>query len=158
MGKSELLKGVNKIIKVSENSINEYIDKTQLLDAKLNVAMMGRKDIVELIGGKRNITTMKDIHNNHLRFIGSILQTPDAETLVDISLWTFRAYMSRGFSSNYFAAQINTLIQILRENISGKAFSEIISTYNWISINIPSFVIAAEGNIERAKNMEKYTV
>lgn len=33
-------------------------------------------------------------------------------------------------SSNYWAAQINTWIQILKENISEKAYTEILSIYN----------------------------
>jgi hypothetical protein len=152
MEKGTLVKSASEISKVSEDSLNEYVDKMEMLAAKMNETMLARADILELIGGEKNITMMKDNHNNHLRFIASILQTPDSETLVDTVLWVFRAYMSRGFSSNYWAAQLNTWIQTLKENISEKAFTEIISIYNWMTVNIPSFTIAAEDKLEKSKH------
>lgn len=152
MEKSSLAKSASEISNVSEDSLKEYVDKMEMLAAKMNETMLAREDILELIGGEKNITMMKDNHNNHLRFIASILQTPDSETLVDTVLWVFRAYMSRGFSSNYWAAQLNTWIQILKENISEKAFSEIISIYNWMTVNIPNFTIAAEDKLEKSKH------
>ena len=113
-----------------------------------------RIDILELVGGDKNIRMMKDNYRNHLRFVGSIMQTPNAYTLVNTYLWEFRAYMSRGFISNYWAAQINTWIQLLKENLSEKAFNEILSIYNYISVNIPEFVIAAEDELEKMKNID----
>lgn len=152
--KSTLIKSADKIARVSENSIKEYVDKTELLGAKMNDSILKRDDIIELIGGEKNITMMKDNHNNHLRFVASILQTPDSETLVDTTLWVFRAYMSRGFSTNYWNVQLETWRQLLKENISDKAFSEIISIYNWFTVNIPHFTVAAEEKLEKSKHIE----
>jgi hypothetical protein len=154
MEKSSLIKSAEKITKVSEDSIKEYVGKMDLLSAKMNQVMLERKDILELIGGDKNVSMMKDNHSNHLRFVASILETPNAETLADTVLWVFRAYMSRGFSSNYWAAQINTWIQILSENLSEKAFSEISSLYNWFSVNIPHFAIAADEKFEKSMHIE----
>ena len=154
MEKSILVKSASKISRVSEDSLKEYVDKMEMLAAKMNETMLAREDILELIGGEKNITMMKDNHNNHLRFIASILQTPDPETLVDSVLWVFRAYMSRGFSSNYWSAQLNTWIQLLKENISEKAFSEIVSIYNWMTVNIPNFTIAGEDKLEKSKHRD----
>ena len=61
-----------------------------------------------------------------MRFVASILQTPDSETLVDTTLWVFRAYMSRGFSPSHWSVQLETWRQLLKENISDKAFTEVI--------------------------------
>jgi CRISPR/Cas system CSM-associated protein Csm4 (group 5 of RAMP superfamily) len=154
MEKETLVKSASKITKVSEDSLKEYMDKMDMLAAKINEAMLKREDIFELIGGEKNITMMKDNHNNHLRFIASVLQTPDSETLVDSVLWVFRSYMSRGFNSNYWAAQLNTWIRLLKENLSEKAFSEIFSIYNWMSVNIPKFSIAADEKLEKSKHLD----
>jgi len=154
MEKSKLIKSADKITKVSEASLKEYMDKSEMLIAKMNQVMLERKDILEVIGGEKNITMMKDNHCNHSRFIISILQTPDSETLVDTVLWVFRAYMSRGFSSNYLSAQINTWIEILKENISENAYSEILSIYNWFSVNIPNFTIAADEKLEKSRHKD----
>jgi len=155
MEKNNLIKSADKISKVSAESLKEYVDKMELLAAKMNETMLQREDIFELIGGKKNIEMMKDNHNNHLRFIASVLQTPDSETLVDTVLWVFRAYMSRGFSSNYWAAQLNTWMQIIKENISEEAFSEVNSIYFWMIVNIPNFTIAADENLEKSQHTEK---
>lgn len=154
MEKYYLIKSAEKITKVSEDSIKEYVGKIDMLAAKMNEVMLKRQDIYELIGGEKNLEMMKDNHNNHLRFVASILQTPHPETLVDTVLWVFRAYMSRGFSSTYWAAQINTWIQILKENVSEKTFSETISIYNWFSVNIPHFTIAADEKLEKSMHIE----
>ena len=126
-----------------------------MLVAKLNETMLKRDDILELIGGVNNIGKMKDNHDNHLRFVASILQTPNSETLVDTLLWVFRSFMSRGFSSNYWEVQINTLLQLLKKTISEKAFLEILSIYDWINANRTNFKIAAEEEIEKAKNNDQ---
>ncbi|HEY8805784.1 MAG TPA: hypothetical protein VIM42_11905 [Clostridium sp.] len=154
MGRSTLVKSADKIGRVSEGSIKEYVDKMEMLAARMNEVMLKRKDILELIGGEKNITMMKDNHNNHLRFVASILQTPDSETLVDTTLWVFHAYMSRGFSPNYWEVQLNTWRQLLKENINDKAFLEIISIYNWFTVNIPHFTVAANGKLEKSKHMD----
>ena len=143
MGKNEILKSADKITKVSENSIKEYVDKIDIIVATMNEIMLKREDIMELIGGEGNIQRMKDNHTSHLEFVATILETPNSETLVDTLLWVFRVYISRGFNSKYWEVQISTLIQILKENISEKAFLEILSIYNWININIPYFTAEA---------------
>ena len=154
MTKDDLITSADKITKVSVASLKEYQDKMELLNAKMNELMLKRADILELIGGEKNVAMMKDNHSNHLRFVASILETPDSETLVDTVLWVFRAYMSRGFSSNYWAAQINTWIILLQENVSQTAYHEIFSIYNWFSVNIPHFTIASDESLDKSRHME----
>lgn len=142
-----LIKSADRIVKVSENSIKEYVENIDMLVAMLNDVMIKRKDILELIGGENNIIIMKTNHQSHLRFIASILQIPDSETLVDTLLWVFHTFMSRGFIPQYWDVQLSTLIQLMKENISVEAFLEILSIYNWMITNISNFVI-----IEDEKN------
>jgi hypothetical protein len=108
---------------------------------------------LELIGGEKNITMMKDNHNNHLRFVSSILRKPDSEALVDTVLWVFCSYMSIGFSSNYWEMQLKTWVEILKQNVSDKAFTEIISIYNWFIVNIPEFTIVSDDKLEKSMHM-----
>ena len=146
-----LVKSADKITKVSESAVKEYVDNIDLLAAILNETMLKRTDILDLIGGEENISIMKNNHDKHVRFVAALLQTPNSETLVDTLLWIFPTHMRRGFSSNYWIVQLNTLIQILKENVSEKAFLEIVSIYNWININVPNFVMAADEEIQRSK-------
>ena len=154
MEKETLIKRASQISKVSEDSLKEYVDKIEILAAKMNEVMLNRGDILELIGGEKNITIMKDNHNNHLRYIASIMETPDPESMVDTVLWVFRSYMSIGFSSSYWPVQISTWIPIIKENVSEKAFSEIFSTYDWFTVNIPYFATSADEKLEKSKHMD----
>jgi len=153
MENSALVKSADKIGKVSEASLKEYVDKMEILAASINEVMLKKVDILELIGGEENILRMKENHGNHLQFIAAILQTPHSKTLVDTLLWVFRVFMIRGFTSNYWEVQINTFTQHLKENLSEKAFFEISSIYNWIYINIPNFAMAANENWEDSKRI-----
>ena len=117
-----------KNTKVIEKSLAEFNDKIEVLISKINSKMLDRADINSLVGVD-NIEMMKDNHSNHARFIYSILKTFDAEQLVDTVLWVFRAYRSRGFHSNYWAAQLNTWIEIYKQELSSEAFNEIVSIY-----------------------------
>ena len=154
MGKSTLVKSADQITKVSADSLKEYVDKMDFLVATMNEVMLKREDILELIGEEKNILAMKENHKYHFLFIASILETPDPEILVDTVLWVFRSYMSKGFRPSYWAVQINTWIQLLKENISENAFFEIYSIYNWLHVNIPIFAIAADEELEKSKHME----
>lgn len=154
MEKHTLVESASQLKKVSKDSLKQYVDKLDLLDTKMNEVMIKRKDILELIGGEKNITMMKDNHRNHLRFIASILQEPNPEALVDTVLWVFREYMSRGFSTDYWVVQLDTWTQLLKENISENAFSEIFSIYNWMSVNISYFSISTDENLEKSKHAD----
>lgn len=152
--KNSLIESASKLSKVSEASLKEYVDKREMLAAKMNEVMLKREDILGIIGGKENLAMMKDNHNNHLQFVTSILQRPDPETLVDTVLWVFHAYMSRGYSSEYFSSQMNTWKELLEESVSKKAFSEIFGIYDWFNVNIPNFVIVANEKLEKSKHMD----
>ncbi len=91
---------------------------------------------------------MKDNHANHVRFIASILRNHNPEILVDTVLWVFRAYRSRGFSSNYWAAQLNTWIEIIKEELSTETYHQVFPLYEWMQLNIPTFVKLSDEKLE----------
>jgi hypothetical protein len=109
--------------------------------------MEARPDIVEMVG-KNNINMMRDNHANHARFLESIFNQHSPETLVDTVLWVFRAYIARNFSSTYWAAQLNTWIEIYKKELTKECYDAIYPYYNWMQINIPSFTILAEEETE----------
>ncbi|PXY00723.1 hypothetical protein DF185_12500 [Marinifilum breve] len=139
MNKQQLLSSAKELQQVNHNTAKEYLEKSEILIGKINTKMLNREDIKNLIG-ENNLDMMKDNHANHARFIHSILTHYDAETLVDTILWVFRAYRSHGFSMNYWAAQLNAWIEILKEVLSEESYAEIHPYYNWMLIHIPAFV------------------
>ncbi|MGE0085645.1 MAG: hypothetical protein AB7S75_14645 [Desulfococcaceae bacterium] len=138
MKRDDLIQSAGKIAQASPEAAAEYAQKKELLVARLNEIMQQRPDILELVGEK-NMEMMKDNHSNHARFVASILRYFNAEVLTDTVLWVFRSYRSRGFHQNYWAAQINAWIEILRQELSPESFASVYPLYEWFSVNIPAF-------------------
>lgn len=152
MDKNLLLDRAGKLLQVSLNSAQEYQQKADRLITKMNERMLERPDIESLVG-KNNIDMMKDNHANHVRFIASILKNQNADVLVETVLWVFRAYRSHGFTTNYWAAQLNTWMIILKEELSPVCFNEVYPYYEWMQINIPIFVKISDENLEASNSL-----
>jgi len=149
MTKQDLIKSASDLDLPKPEAAKEYGQKHEQLVFLINQTMLARPDIKELVGEK-NIEMMKDNHSNHARFVASILQYYNPEVLVDTVLWVFRSYGSRGFHQNYWAAQINTWIDILGRELSSQSFKMVWPLYNWFSINIPAFTDISHKSISEA--------
>lgn len=147
MTKSDLLQTAQQLKQVNKELADEYSSKRDLLVELMNKKMTDRLDIKELVG-ENNMDMMKDNHANHARFLESLFYSYSPEVIVDSVLWVFKAYRSRNFSSTYWAAQLNSWIEIYKENLSDKCFTAIYPYYTWMQVNIPSFNILAEKDID----------
>lgn len=136
---SLLFESAKKLSNVSEQCACEYFEKSEKFVAQMNIAMASRPDIEMLIGNS-NLEMMKDNHANHARFIASILKNRNDEVLIETIIWVFHAYRSHGFTTNYWAAQLNTWIEVLRHELSPGCYKEICTYYEWMQVNIPIFV------------------
>lgn len=96
---------------------------------------------------------MKDNHANHVRFMTSVFKNYNPEVLVETVLWVFRAYRSHHFSTNYWAAQLNTWLEILKQELSSKSFEEIKPYYVWMQTNIPVFVAISDEKLDSDLSM-----
>ncbi|MBN2350001.1 MAG: hypothetical protein JXJ22_14270 [Bacteroidales bacterium] len=152
MDKNYLLETARQLEQVSAAHAGEYVHKSDELITKMNTLMSERPDLVSMIGAD-NISMMKDNHANHVRFIASILKNFNPDVLVETVLWVFRAYRSHGFTTNYWAAQLNTWIIILKEKLSPAAFAEIFPYYEWMQINIPVFVKLSDEKFESPNSL-----
>lgn len=147
MSKQMLLESARQLKQPELEAIQEYEGKRGSLVAKVNKLMLNRRDINGLVC-KKNIEMMKDNHANHARFMISIFYVFNAEVLVETILWVFRAYRSRSFASSYWAAQLNTWINVLGEELSEASFKEIYPYYQWMQVNIPVFSELSQQNID----------
>lgn len=147
MDRNELIQTAAKLLQVSKASATEYSTKRDQLVELLNEKMLSRADLTEMVGAG-NVDMMKDNHANHARFLESIFNAHNPEVLVDTVLWVFRAYRSRDFSSTYWAAQLNAWIELYKKELSPTCYQEIYPYYNWMQINIPTFNLLAESNLE----------
>lgn len=152
MDKNYLLETAKKLKQVSDLSIQEYTKKQELFIMQINNQMLERADLESLIG-KNNTSIMQDNHANHVRFITSILKNNNSDVLVETVLWVFRSYRSHGFSSNYWAAQLNAWIQILKNELSSEAYNEVFPLYRWMQINIPIFVKVSDEKLDNQNSL-----
>jgi len=147
MNRNDLIATARKLKQVSEKSAAEYNSKRDMLVGLMNTRMEKRPDLLDMVG-TGNVEMMKDNHANHARFLESIFVQHSPEILVDTILWVFRAYRSRNFSSTYWAAQLNSWIEIYKKELSPECFLEIYPYYKWMQINIPAFNQLAEDNLD----------
>ncbi len=143
MDKTFLLESAGELKQVGAQAAADYSEKSAQCLNLINSRMLARPDIETLIG-KNNLTMMYDNHANHVRFMESVFQHFIPEVLVETVIWVFRAYRRHGFSSNYWASQLNAWIEILKTELPGEAFHEIYPYYAWMQTNIPLFVILAD--------------
>jgi hypothetical protein len=152
MDKKELLTSAAKLKQVSASTYSEYDKTGDHLVAKMNELMLKRTDLSALIGDG-NEEMMKDNHANHVRFIASILKNHHPEVLIDTILWVFRAYRSHGFTTNYWAAQLNAWIVMLKGSLSEETYNEIYPLYEWMQINIPLFVKLSDQELAASNSL-----
>ncbi len=151
MTKEALLKTANELKIIQPEHLAEYSKKRDLLIETMNQRMLARPDI-EKIAGTDNLSMMKDNHANHARFMESIFRNYSPDVMVDTILWVFRAYMSRGFASTYWAAQLNFWLILYKESLTEDCYQVIYPYYEWMQINIPTFTVLAETEIEAAQS------
>ncbi|PLX01392.1 MAG: hypothetical protein C0594_13230 [Marinilabiliales bacterium] len=142
-----LIETAGQLKQVSSKTANEYKQKSEQLIAKMNALMQERPDIADLVG-ENNISMMQDNHANHVRFIASVLANYNKDVLVETVLWVFRAYRSHGFTTNYWAAQLNTWMKVIEELLSPECYREVKPYYEWMQINIPVFVKVSDEKLE----------
>ena len=147
MDKKELIESAQQLNQVSDSSALNYSSNTELLVSKMNTTLSARKDILDIIG-ESNLDMMYDNHANHARFMTSIFNHYNPEEFVETILWVFRAYRSHGFTTNYWAAQLNLWIQIIGNILSPEALTEIKPYYEWMQVNIPVFVKLSDEKLE----------
>lgn len=143
MDRSTLVNSAGRLPELHPESIRAYAASKDKMLARMNEKMKSRKDINEIVG-ESNLEMMEDNHANHLRFIESMFIAYDPEVMVDTILWVFRAYRSRNFSSTYWAAQLNNWLLVFKEELSEKCYADIFPYYEWMQVNIPSFVTLSD--------------
>jgi hypothetical protein len=138
MDKSYLIQSAGTLKQVNQSALLEFQMNTDKLLGLMNQRMQQRKDLASLIGAN-NLQMMLDNHANHLRFMSSMFKNYNANVMVETILWVFGAYQSHGFHSNYWAAQLNTWIEVLKSELTSGTFNEIFPYYEWMQVNIPHF-------------------
>jgi hypothetical protein len=138
MSLESLVLSAEKLRQPSEAAIRAFDSKIDKIADELSRIMVSRPDIERLIGPD-NEPMMMNNSRNYLRFMGAVFHNTDARVLVETSVWAFRTYRAHGFRVAYWPANLDTTVQILRQEISEPMYSEIYPFFEWLIVHIPEF-------------------
>ncbi|PWR75432.1 hypothetical protein ACKUB1_09190 [Methanospirillum stamsii] len=155
MKEEALVLSAQKLQQPSEASTKVFYEKIDIIAEKLNHAMLSRPDIERLVGTD-NINMMENNSRNYLRFMGAMFHSYDPLILVQTSLWAFRIYRSHGFFVEYWPANLDTTVEILKKELPSPVYQEIYPFFEWLIVNIPAFVDITEKLIREGASLERY--
>ena len=124
----------------------EFVASQDSLAEELNRRMSARPDLEKLIG-PANLAMMQDNSRNFCRFMGTMFHAYEPEVLARTALWVFRAYRSHGFRTTYWPANLDTFVEIARDRLAPATFDEIYPFFQWLIVNIPTFVKISDGQL-----------
>lgn len=138
MKPADLVASAGDFASVGAEVVSEFAEKKDLLVVLVDQRLLERPDIKALVG-QENLQMMKDNHANHALFMESLLRNYHPEVLVNSVLWVFRAYRSRRFHPNYWTAQLNAWVEMIKQELSPESAAAILPIYQWMIEHIPQF-------------------
>lgn len=97
----------------------------------VNREMEGRPDLPHLIGCD-NIALMKDNHGNHAAFMDNVFFLGSFTLLARMVPWVYRVYTARGFSLDYFPAELQAWARAIENRIPPACAKPILDVYAWM--------------------------
>jgi len=143
MTREELIVTARTLRQPGGQAASEFEQKMGHIAEELSRNLKERDDLERLIG-EGNAAMMEDNSRNFCRFMSSMFQQFQPETLVDTALWVFRAYRSHGFHLAFWPANIDTCAEIVRATLSPETTREVLPFYDWLVVNIPSFTLLSD--------------
>ena len=140
MKKEDLLQSAKKLKQPSDEAIAEFASKADAMTSTLNERLSRRDDLVHLIG-EGNLDMMYDNHRNHIRFMISLFKDYSPVVFTETVLWVFRAYRSHSFKLTYWPAQLDTWVDIFKNELSQESFDQTYPFYEWMIVNNPLFAL-----------------
>ena len=144
-----LIRSAAKLQQPSPGSAVAFEKVADSLATELNRRMSSRSDLTKLIG-RDNLPMMQDNSRNFCRFMVSLFHDYDPETLVRTVLWVLSAYRSHGFQATYWPANIDTFVEIARDQLDPEVFDEVYPFFAWMLVHIPTFSAITEVRVTDA--------
>ncbi len=157
MNRETLMKSAARMTQPSSEAAAEFEASRERLADKLNQRMGGRPDLEHLIG-IGNHAMMEDNSRNFCRFMSSLFRAYEPRVLVDTALWVFRAYRSHGFQISYWSANLDTFVELARDELSEATFAEVYPFLEWLIVNIPAFVAESDVALDAAAVVREETL
>lgn len=91
---------------IDQDAVKEYCLNWALVANYVNQDLESRSDLRDLIG-PNPISVMHSNHACHINFLQSVFRLKSAKCLVEVVIWVYRSYIRRGFSPDYFPAELS---------------------------------------------------
>jgi len=139
MTRERLISSAQKLSPPSAEAAADFEARQEIVAAELNRRMLERPDLERLIGPD-NRAMMENNSRNMLRFMASLFRAFEPVVLTETALWALRSYRAHGFHQSYWPANLDTTVQILREELPAESFAGVYPSFEWLIVNIPAFV------------------
>ena len=111
--------------------------------SRLDEAMLERADVMDFFDDDKR-EMMRNNHANHFRYMESVFALFDPSSFVETVLWVFRTYRSHGFHVSYWPAMLDTVINVMKDELSETTHAETVPFYEWLIVNIPFFTMLTD--------------
>lgn len=128
----KLLASCRELPIIPSEAAEAYVFAADKLLDHVNGQLETHPRIKDLIG-RNPIDLMKDNHRNHATFMATVFRINSFELLARTVPWVYRAYHARGFSYDYFPAELvawQVAIHECLEKSDQKA--EMLAVYKWM--------------------------
>ncbi|MGK7397709.1 MAG: hypothetical protein ACNS62_24255 [Candidatus Cyclobacteriaceae bacterium M3_2C_046] len=126
-----LVESAEKIKPPSLQSFYEYNSIRDQLVAEMNQEMVAQPGIMAMIGHE-NLSMMKNNHENHARFMASMILNFDPKVYAETVVWVYKVYQNHGFHLDYWPAQFENWKKLLKTHLNPETQEEIIPLYHWL--------------------------
>jgi hypothetical protein len=147
MTREDLLTTASALQQPPAAAAAEFESVAERIANELNRRMLARSDLDQLIG-PGNASMMQNNSRNFTRFMTSVFVAYEPNVLVDTALWAFRTYRSHGFRVAYWPANLDTYVEILREELSPETLEAIYPFFHWLIVSIPAFAQLTDQEVE----------
>jgi len=139
-----LISSLSSIHAVSPDAAKAYEKAIERLVNYVNDNLETNPKILELIGGNP-FGLMRNNHSNHATFMTTVFKIGYYELLARTVPWVYRAYRARGFSYDYFPAELTAWKHAVTECLADAHSPEIIEIYDWMISHHESMIQLSVG-------------
>ena len=146
---------LGSLFPIGDSPAAAYRSERDDLIARVNDAVLSHPALGELIGGCP-VDLVRDNHHNHFRFMLSVFELDLPELLQQVVPWVYRAYISRGFSPDYFPVELSAWQQAVEEELAASEAAPIRDVYQWMLERHDKMLEASRGEEARLANPEHW--
>jgi hypothetical protein len=143
MNREQVIGSAQKLLPPSAEATADFAAKQDAVAAELSRRMLARPDLERLIGAD-NQAMLENNSRNMLRFMASLFRAFEPLVLTETALWAFTSYRAHGFRVSYWPANLDTTVEILKEELSADSFAGVYPSFEWLITSIPAFTQLSE--------------